>query len=151
ERVAKVWGTIRSPSKDKAALMTKYKSELTPGNLKNADLPNGRAVFAKNCASCHRLFDDGGRIGPELTGSQRANLDYFLENVLDPSAVVAAEYRVTVIELKNGRYLNGIVKEENDKSVTLQTQNEAVVVPKDEIEARRASANSLMPDGLLDK
>jgi putative membrane-bound dehydrogenase-like protein len=151
ERVAKVWGTIRSPSKDKAALMTKYKSELTPGNLKQADLSNGRAVFAKNCASCHRLFDDGGRIGPELTGSQRANLDYFLENVLDPSAVVAAEYRVTVIELKNGRYLNGIVKEENDKSVTLQTQNEAVVVPKDEIEGRRASPNSLMPDGLLDK
>jgi putative membrane-bound dehydrogenase-like protein len=151
ERVAKVWGTIRPPSKDKAALMTKYKSELTPGNLKEADLSNGRFVFAKNCASCHRLFDDGGRIGPELTGSQRANLDYFLENVLDPSAVVAAEYRVTVVELKNGRYLNGIVKEENDKSVTLQTQNEAVVVPKDEIEERRASPNSLMPDGLLDK
>jgi putative membrane-bound dehydrogenase-like protein len=151
ERVAKVWGTIRPPSKDKAALMAKYKSELTPGNLKKADLSNGRTIFAKNCASCHRLFDDGGRIGPELTGSQRANVDYFLENVLDPSAVVAAEYRVTVIELKNGRYLNGIVKEENDKSVTLQTQNEAVVVPKEDIEERRASPNSLMPDGLLDK
>ena len=44
----------------------------------------GRAVFAKNSASCHRLFDEGSRIGPDLTGGQRRNLDYVLDNVLDP-------------------------------------------------------------------
>jgi putative membrane-bound dehydrogenase-like protein len=151
ERVAKVWGTVRPASKEKAALMKKYKAILTRDYLKSADLSNGRAVFQRTCATCHRLFDDGARIGPELTGSQRAKLDYFLDNVLDPSAVVANEYRMTVVELKNGRVLNGIVKEDNDRAVTLQTQNEQVIVPKSEIDSRRASPLSLMPDGLLDK
>jgi putative heme-binding domain-containing protein len=151
ERVIKVWGTVRPASKEKAALAKKYKTLLTPEYVKSADLSNGRAVFQRTCAACHRLFDDGARIGPDLTGSQRANLNYFLENVLDPSAVVAKEYRMTVVELKNGRVLNGIVKEDNDRAVTLQTQNEQVIIPKNEIDTRRESPLSLMPDGLLDK
>jgi putative membrane-bound dehydrogenase-like protein len=151
ERVNKVWGVVRPASQEKAALMKKYKTMLTPDYVKSADLGSGRAVFLRTCASCHRLFDDGQRIGPELTGSQRANLDYFLENVLDPSAVVANEYRMTKVELKNGRVLNGIVKEENDRALTLQTQNEQIIVPKNEIDTRQQSQVSLMPDGLLDK
>jgi putative heme-binding domain-containing protein len=151
ERLTKVWGVVRPAAKDKATLMTKYKAMLTPDYVKSADLPKGRAVFQRTCATCHRLFDDGARIGPELTGSQRANLDYFLENVLDPSAVVANEYRMTIVELKNGRVLNGIVKEETDRAVTLQAQNEQVIILKNEIDSRRQSPLSLMPDGLLDK
>jgi putative heme-binding domain-containing protein len=151
ERVKKVWGVVRPASEGKAAQMTKYKALLTPDYMKSADLSQGRGVFQRTCATCHRLFDEGGRIGPELTGSQRANLDYFLENVLDPSAVVPREYQMTVVELKSGRFLNGIIKEENDRSITMQTQNEQIVVTKEEIESRKPSAVSLMPDGLLDK
>ena len=72
----------------------KFKKLLTPEYLKAADLSKGRLVFSKNCATCHRLYDDGGNIGPALTGSQRFNLDYVLENMLDPSAVVARDYQV---------------------------------------------------------
>jgi putative heme-binding domain-containing protein len=142
---------VRPASEGKAALTAKYKALLTADYVKGADLSQGRVVFQRTCATCHRLFDDGAKIGPELTGSQRANLDYFLENVLDPSAVVAKEYQLTVVELKNGRFLNGIIKEENDRSIVLQMQNEQVVVPKNEIDSRKESAQSLMPDGLLDK
>ena len=52
-----------------------------------ADLPRGRFLFSKPSGTCHKLFDDGSQIGPELTGAQRANLDYILDNVLDPSAI----------------------------------------------------------------
>jgi putative membrane-bound dehydrogenase-like protein len=151
ERLEKVWGTIRPASKDKAALMEKYKKQLTPHVLKAANLSNGRLVYARNCAACHRLFDDGIPIGPDLTGSQRANLDYVLENLLDPSAVVPGDYQVTALLTKNGRLLTGIIKQETDKAVTVQTQNESVLVPKDEIETREKSAVSMMPEGLLDK
>ena len=51
-----------------------------------ADPDRGRAVFDRTCLSCHKLFDAGGDVGPDLTGSDRANPDYILENVLDPSA-----------------------------------------------------------------
>ena len=109
------------------------------------------AVFAKNCAACHKLYDAGGDVGPQLTGSQRSNLDYILENVLDPSAVVPNEYKVTTIDLLNGRRINGIIKAETDKSLTVRTANETLVIPKDEIDARTPSKVSMMPDGILDK
>jgi putative heme-binding domain-containing protein len=145
-RLTKAWGLVRSPSLEKVSLIARYKKQLTPDVLKKADPSHGRAVFARTCSTCHVLFDAGGKIGPELTGGQRANLDYVLENVLDPSAVL-----VTVVEMKDGRVVNGIVRREDDKTVTLQTPNDLVAIPKDEIDERRQSAVSLMPEGLLDK
>jgi putative heme-binding domain-containing protein len=56
-----------------------------------------------------------------------------------------------VLETKNGRFLSGIIKQETDRTVTVQTQNEIVIVPKDDIESREKSAVSMMPEGLLDK
>jgi putative heme-binding domain-containing protein len=150
ERLAKVWGTIRPASKQRAELTAKYKVILNADELKKADREQGKAVFAKTCATCHKLFGDGASIGPELTGSQRGNLDYILENVLDPSAVVAKEYQVIVFELKNGRVLNGIVAAETERAVTVQTQNEKVVVAKDDIESRTQTNVSMMPEGLFD-
>src|SRR5262249_38853079 len=103
DKVHEVWGTIRPASREKGALVSRYKERLPPDSLKRAEASQGRQVFARTCAACHRLFGEGGAVGPDLTGSQRANLDYLLENVLDPSAVVFSEYQVTVIETKDGR------------------------------------------------
>jgi putative heme-binding domain-containing protein len=129
--------------------MKKYKELLTPEYLKAADFSRGHALYTKTCASCHVLFSEGGKVGPELTGSQRANLEYVLENVLDPSGVVPRDYQVTLIELKDGRVVTGIIKQETDKVVTVQTQNEVLLIPRAEIEERRQSPLSMMPEGLF--
>jgi putative membrane-bound dehydrogenase-like protein len=150
ERVEQVWGKIRSPARDKTAVIARYKAALTPAALKKANLATGRALFVKNCASCHRLFGEGGNIGPELTGSQRANLDYVLENLVDPSAIVAREYQVSVVVTTSGRVLTGIIKAESPQAITVQTQNEQVVVPQSEVDSRTVSPLSMMPEGLLD-
>jgi putative heme-binding domain-containing protein len=151
-KLTKIVGEVRPASADKAKLMAKYKAELKPDVLKKANLANGRALYTKACANCHRLFGEGGDgdIGPDLTGSQRTNLDYILENVLDPSAIVPREYQVTIVETKQGRTLNGIVKTENDAALTLQLQNEVVVVPKGDIATRTPTTVSMMPDGAFD-
>ena len=149
ERVRKVWGEVRPASQDKAALLARYKTFLTPDYLKTADPSRGRAIFARTCATCHVLFGEGARIGPELTGAQRGNLDYVLGKVLDPSAVVADDYRVTLLQTRDGRLITGIVKDENDKVITVQTPNEVLHLPKEEVEGRRKSPLSLMPEGLL--
>lgn len=148
ERLAKLW-SARPAAADRKALVTQYKQKLSGGALASGDRARGRAVFAKSCAACHKLFDTGGNIGPELTGAQRDNLDYVLTNVLDPSAVVAREYQMTLVQTSDGRVLAGIVKSEDEHSLAVQTTTELVRVPKDEIEARRATPNSMMPDGLL--
>jgi len=85
-----------------------------------------------------------------LTGSQRMNLDYLFENVLDPSAVVAKEYLMVVVGMKDGRVINGIVQKETPGAVTVRTTTEDVVIVKDEIERRVTSNQSMMPDGLLE-
>jgi putative heme-binding domain-containing protein len=144
-----VWGAVRPPSEEKAALMSRYKSALTADVLKKSDLANGRRVYARTCAACHRLFGEGGEIGPELTGSQRHHLDYVLENVLDPSAVVPRDYQVSVFSTTTGRVVTGTVKKETDRAVVVQTQNEVVTLPRDEIDSRTPSPLSMMPEGLF--
>src|SRR5207302_4650591 len=64
DRLAQVWGAVRKTSTQKESLMAKYKALLTPDYLASADLPAGRQVFQKNCGSCHRLYGEGGQVGP---------------------------------------------------------------------------------------
>jgi len=149
EKLTKVWGVIRPASADKTKLLAHYLSLTPPDALKQADRSHGRAIFARTCAKCHTLFDDGGKIGPDLTGSQRVNPEYVLTKVLDPSAVVAKDYQMTVFNLADGRVVNGVVKEESEKVVTVQTQNEVLRLNKADIDGRKQSAQSMMPDGQL--
>jgi putative membrane-bound dehydrogenase-like protein len=149
-KLTKVWGTLR-PAQDKSALLAKYYGITAPGALKKADRSHGRHVFTQTCAKCHSLFGEGGKVGPDLTGSQRANNEYLLAKLLDPSAVVAKDYQLTIIATKAGRSVSGIVKEENDQVVTLQTENEMVRIAKADIESREQSKQSMMPEGQLEK
>jgi putative membrane-bound dehydrogenase-like protein len=149
-KLKEVWGDVRPPEKDKLARIKALKKELTPEVLKQADLSNGRAIYTKTCAACHTLFDAGGKVGPNLTGSQRAVLDYTLENIIDPSAQVANEYRVTVIDTKDDRRIEGIIIGETEKTLTLRTTTEEISLPKTEVVKRRTSPLSMMPEGLID-
>lgn len=150
-KLAKVWGTSRQTSTEKAALMAKYKSFLSNDVVASADSANGRRVFQRTCASCHKLFGEGGQVGPDLTGSNRKNLDYILENVLDPSALISRDYRLTLILTDDGRLLSGIVAEQTADTVTIQTVNQRLIVAKTDIERMQAAEVSMMPEGALDK
>ena len=150
-RLNQVWGTIRPTDKDKAALIAQYKAKLTPKHLKNADKSQGRLVFSRTCAACHKLFGAGRKVGPDLTGSQRANLDYILQNLLDPNAVIGRDFQMTVIVTTAGRVITGIIAQENNSTITVQTANDDVIVPKDEIDVRKRSPVSMMPEGMLGK
>ncbi|MBI1314950.1 c-type cytochrome [bacterium] len=149
EKLNEVWGNIRSTPAEKQKLIAEFKDRLTPEVLSKADLPQGRAVFAKTCAKCHRLFGEGGQIGPDITGSNRANIDYILTNILDPSAVVGRDYQMTTVITNGGRVVSGLIKEENESAVVLQTVNEVVVVDKSDIDERALTTTSMMPDGQL--
>jgi len=151
ERLTKVWGQVRPASADKQQRIAKLKEQLSSDSLKMADVSRGRAIFAKTCAACHKLFDDGGTLAPELTGSQRANLDYVLDNVLDPSAIVPREYRAHVLRLADGRVVQGVITEETPLLVAVQTPNETLRVPAGDIAGRKESGLSMMPEGLFDR
>ena len=106
-------------------------------------------LFNQLCASCHVLYGQGKQIGPDLTGSNRDNLDYLLENIVDPSAVVPADFRMSVVTLSSGRVLTGVVGPQTGRTLAVQTQTERVLVERSEVDTVRPTALSLMPDGLL--
>jgi putative heme-binding domain-containing protein len=151
KRLKDAWGEIRQTSKNKLQLISKYKKDLSAKEIEKADLSNGRLVFSKTCMKCHRLFGEGGQIGPDITGSNRANLDYVLENVLDPSAAIGKDYQLTNVVTVGGRLISGIIIERTARAVTVQTENERLVVSKEDIDEIEASPISMMPEGQLDK
>ena len=147
--IGDVWGQIRTTPADKAALIESYRKQVTAKDAADADPALGRAVFTKTCQQCHTLYGVGTNIGPDLTGSNRSDVEYLLSNIVDPSAVIAKEYRPTIVVSTDGRVITGIVAGEDDKSLTLRTATETVVLPKDEIDERTVSDTSMMPDDQL--
>ncbi|MCA9050620.1 MAG: c-type cytochrome, partial [Planctomycetaceae bacterium] len=144
------WGVINESSAARAAVMERLKQELTGEVLGRADHVAGAALFKKSCGACHRLYGDGGQIGPDLTGSNRGNLDYLLTNIIEPSAVVPKQFTVSVILLTSGRVVTGVVVGETEQSISVQTDKELLTISKADIEERTLTTKSLMPDGLLD-
>jgi putative membrane-bound dehydrogenase-like protein len=144
-----VWGKMRESPDDKQKLMAQLKRDLAPEVLARADLGKGRALYHVLCSSCHTLYGEGGKLGPDLTGSGRANLDYLLASVIDPSALVGADYRMSLIRLEDGRTLSGIVAARDEGWLSLSTLAGAIPIMADEVVTEETSEFSLMPEGLL--
>jgi putative membrane-bound dehydrogenase-like protein len=148
-RLQKAWGELRVTPAEKQQLIATFKKRFTPESIQQADRSAGRAIFQKTCANCHRIFGEGGQIGPDITGSQRTNLDYLLQTLIDPSAAVNKDYQMQLLQLIDGRVITGLVLSETPAALTIQTVTEKIVVPTAEIEQRKLSPVSMMPDGLL--
>jgi putative membrane-bound dehydrogenase-like protein len=150
DRVADLWGEVRESSTAKRARIQSLKRQLTAERLQQASPGRGRRLFNDSCFKCHRLFGHGEDIAPDLTGANRDNIDYLLENVVDPSAVVSREFRMTTVVTADGRTLSGLVTAKTAKTLTLQTQTDLRTINLDDIEELERTKQSPMPDGLLD-
>ena len=149
-RWEKAWGSIQPIRSDKKQLLAQWKEKLTPETLGKGEAGKGKVVFARSCAGCHQLFGEGGKLGPNLTGGQRGEVLYWLENLVDPSAVVGREHQRTILELKDGRVLVGVIRQENPQSIQIAWTEGEATVPVTGIENRTATGQSIMPDGLLE-
>jgi putative heme-binding domain-containing protein len=147
--ITSVWGVARSTPDDKLKQIEQYKAMLTSEALKAGNPSVGRALFAKTCQQCHTLYGEGGKVGPDLTGSNRQDLDYILQNVIDPSSVIAKDYQVTNIWTKDDQILSGIVTREDDSMITIMTESDTVTIERKLIDDLRKSELSMMPEGLL--
>lgn len=147
--LTEAWGEIRDTPEAKKAEFAKWEGVLKPETLAKADPSKGRMIFMATCAACHKMYGQGGAIGPELTGSDRRNLKYLLENILDPSAVVPADFRVSVFKLKDGRTLTGVIPEQTERTLTVQTPAERLTIERTQIVKQEQLPMSLMPEGLL--
>lgn len=146
------YGDVKPVTTDRIKTIAKYKRMVSGSALENADASRGRMVYEKTCASCHVLYGAGGKIGPDLTGSNRANLDYILLNSVAPSYDVPESYQMVLIQTIDGRLVNGVIAEEDATKVVLKTvEQPRLVIAKADIETRKASEKSMMPEGQLDQ
>jgi putative membrane-bound dehydrogenase-like protein len=149
QRIAEVWGIVRDTPQEKATEIRRYRGMIADKQATPDELPLGRAVFAKTCQQCHTLFGIGAKVGPDLTGSNRADLAYLLSNVVDPSEVVAKEYQPNLIVSRDGRLITGLVLKKENGVLTVATATETVTLPESDIDEMKQADKSMMPDDLL--
>lgn len=148
--IAKHWGRIAGASAgEKLAEVRRLNNDLNAGP---GAPDNGHQLFLKHCGVCHRLFNEGQMLGPDLTAANRTDRAYLLEHIIDPTLLVRKEHMNYTVQLADGRVLVGIVVDQSPASITLADEkNVRTVVGSDEIEAMEPHARSLMPERLLEK
>ncbi|MFO0876871.1 MAG: c-type cytochrome [Gemmataceae bacterium] len=145
--VNKHWGRVRATPQEKQKEILRIAELLKKGR---GDPAAGKTVYANTCARCHKLFGQGGEVGPELTGYERSNSLYWMENIIDPSAAIREEYMTFIIQMDDGRLLTGIVAGQDKTTVTLKDpEGKLIRLNRARIEDMRASPISLMPEDQL--
>jgi putative membrane-bound dehydrogenase-like protein len=126
--------------------------------LKEAgNVDRGRELFTNAdkslCAKCHRLGEQGARIGPDLAGiGSRFSRVHLIESILEPSRTVAPSYETWGMALSNGKVLAGVKIAETATMLTLgDDQGKTHEIQKSEIDEAQAQPKSTMPDGLHKK
>ncbi len=146
--IKKHWGRLTKSSEEKEAQIAKVKKLLNSGK---GDVKAGHELFKVACAVCHTLNKEGGKIGPDLTGYERDNLDFILPAIVDPSLAIREEYIAFNIATTDAQTLTGLVTELSKTSVTLlDIGGNKTVLSRTNIKTMQASHTSLMPEGLLD-
>lgn len=149
--IKSAWGDVNAPKADLAERTKKYRDLLTPAALAKGDAAKGKILFMGTCGACHKLLGEGQNVGPDITGSNRADLNYLLENVLDPNAVIGKAYQLNLFTMKDGRVMSGVIKEENPTAVKIAMMGGIeFTLPQADIEKREVSKLSTMPEGLFD-
>lgn len=110
---------------------------------------NGIAVFKKHCATCHRIGDTGGNVGPDLSDLRSKTPEQLLQAILDPNAAIDANYVNHTAVTTDGRVVSGLLVSQSESAVTLRgTDAKDVTIFRNDLESFTATGQSIMPEGL---
>jgi putative heme-binding domain-containing protein len=145
--IEKLWGKVRAernPQRDQViARVLKLAGE------KTGDWKNGKAVFTRTCAACHKLHGEGNLIGPDLTVSGRGTLEQLLSNVLDPNLVIGEAYQARIVNTKDGRAVMGLPVEDNAQRIVVRPPTgKDEVIARADVKSVDVLPISLMPESL---
>jgi len=148
ERVAALTKGLPSPDDKMLKLIVSRRDAFAKAA---PDVVLGKQIFTKNCAACHQIANEGNKIGPQLDGIGGRGLDRLLEDSLDPNRNVDAAFRTTILNLKDGKTVTGLLlREEGQLLILADDKGKEVRVTKDDVEERRISPLSPMPGNVAE-
>ena len=150
QQLAHLWGTVTNTPKTQKQAIAKYLQTLTTENIAEADLQRGKQLYAQHCGTCHRFFGEGGNIGPDLTGTQRTNIAYLLENIVSPNSSVSKDFQMSILRTVDGQVITGLLRNRTAQVITISNAQGTRAVPANEVEQLKITDVSVMPTGLLD-
>ncbi|MBM3847295.1 MAG: c-type cytochrome, partial [Verrucomicrobia bacterium] len=110
---------------------------------------NGPALFQANCASCHRFKGNGFRVGPDLDSLASRDEPFWIQQILNPNAIVEPRFVAYQVSLTDGREVSGVIESESAASLQLaQPGGSPLSILRSEISVVRPMSLSLMPEGL---
>jgi putative heme-binding domain-containing protein len=148
---------LRMPKKERTFVKDWQMSDLL-GDLdkvgKGRNFSQGKdAVYTSLCLMCHRMGDEGGSVGPDLTAvASRYSRQIILESILEPSKVISEQYANTEITLNNGTLLTGRIMSETDEKIILRPSMlapELTELSKADVKSKQFSKVSPMMPGLV--
>lgn len=142
------WGDPDRSSAQKIAStvrVTAALAEKQPG-----DPIKGHELFSQRCGICHVLYGEGGKLGPDLTGRNRSDLPSILRSVIDPSAEVPEDGRLSIVTRKDGGIVSGFIVTRNASGIMLRNLDAVVLIRNEDIANLQTQTTSPMPEGLLD-
>ena len=149
ETVYRLWPGIKLASSSENNKRVKEVSRILDSG--SGDLVKGRAIFKSRCGSCHRLFDEGGEIGPDLTGYDRKNVNDMVTNIIDPNAYIREGYGTFHVTTTDKRSIVGTLKAKNSSTLTIQPfHGSAITLSLNQVKEMAEQKTSIMPEGLLD-
>lgn len=144
----KHWGELAGPSADELRdVIDKLTATIGSGS---GNPYQGKELFAANCGKCHVLFNQGGKIGPDLTGYKRDDLRGMLLSVVNPSAEIREGFENYIARTSDGRTLTGLIADQDPSVLVIRgADGQNISLSREEIDDLRASRQSLMPEGQL--
>ena len=137
---------VTGPTPEKKKEAERIKAVLKTGL---GDAEKGKLQFMARCFICHKLFNEGGTIGPDLTGYDRANVDFWLDNMFTPSLEIREGFGAYIVKTKGGQILTGLIDAQDGSGIVIKDMaNNKTAVKQADIETMEASPISLMPEGL---
>jgi putative heme-binding domain-containing protein len=151
EMLAAAWGEEAGGAEGERSNRDSIESIRDVLKAGSGNLYRGKRIFGNVCGTCHRLFNEGGRIGPDLTSYAREDVEGMIRNILHPSAEIREGYETYAVITEDGRTVTGFLTDRSDRSLAIRgLDGQDVMLPRDKVERTRPLGRSLMPEGLLD-
>ena len=146
--IDEIWSESKDVVSDTSEEMNRLRVLLQDGQ--SADRHRGRELYLARCGACHTLHNEGGVVGPDLTGYQRRDLHSLLLAITNPNAEIREGFENVIVRTTDGQTLAGFIVDRDEHVVVIRPiGGEPIVLEEARIESMEDAGVSLMPPGLL--